>query len=1145
MKKLLAMLTTITSLSSITPIILANASEKAPENKIVDNEINYSQTSNLENLSRVKRGNNNFIENHYCFLCNNRLYVKISHRNWEKIRSEYNKRTRTSLYNFVYALLKNEFKKINSSGDDRSRDDFLNEDIEIIASVIYQRFSEIDEVFLNKISIYEGLIIRTNRDKYWENNDDFWGAHVNKENNGGEDLNDAIVNIQLGALNNEDDETILNALKEKNPDLLIDKLYVFVKNDSWAKIWVSKHKGLKEYQLGSWKAVFFTVRKDLSTVITNLNLGALNDNGVSTIKDAVKKLNPSLDVTEVGFSNITDTSADIEGWSRYNSNKYQGDKKVFFTVRKDLSTVITNLNLGALNDNGVSTIKDAVKKLNPSLDVTEVGFSNITDTSADIEGSPRYNSNKYQGDKKVTFTVRKDLSTVITNLNLGALNDNNKDAILNAVKAKNSILDASEVDVSAITDTSADIEGSPRYNSNKYQGYQKVTFTVRKDLSTVITNLNLGVLNDNSVSTIKDAVKKLNPSLDVTEVGFSNITDTSADIEGSPRYNSNKYQGDKKVFFTVRKDLFTVITNLNLGALNDNNKDAILNAVKAKNSILDASEVDVSAITDTSADIEGSPRYNSNKYQGYQKVTFTVRKDLSTVITNLNLGALNDNGVSTIKDAVKKLNPSLDVTEVGFSNITDTSADIEGSPRYNSNKYQGYQKVTFTAIQNLSTVITNLNLNVIDNSDKVILNELNYLNPDLDISQLEVVEKTNISAIIKEKKDSSKYFGEKRIYYTINNQQNKIIDLNELIKKAIFFKFRDDNPNLIFKEIKNINSNNLQYSNVQLKQQITPKFSFEKQSKGICFIRTIMKNDDDNESDFNTPQCSYEFSTETRYRITTGIIRIENLEIGNSESQESSFSYTSNQVKENNTSITLSNILENSDIKQNSQAQESSSSQTKNQSHGWNVEIGGKFLGIGASGGARGEYGSSESDGSSTSKSSSESNGSSTSKSSSESDGSSTSKSSSESNGSSTSKSSSQSISLSKNVNLDISGEKVDRTSSVMTFPSQKVTVAANSSRIITATLEEIKFQTTLNLEQDIYGNIQFDILTKNNETVHFDISIGQLMQKLIKYGTLPEEITVYEDGNSIFFNGKIEFSIKKGYNAEIVKGRNQPLENY
>ncbi|WP_375315273.1 hypothetical protein [Spiroplasma endosymbiont of Tipula paludosa] len=61
MKKLLAMLTTITSLSSITPIILANASAEIPENKIINKEINYQQTNNSENLNRVKKENNSNI----------------------------------------------------------------------------------------------------------------------------------------------------------------------------------------------------------------------------------------------------------------------------------------------------------------------------------------------------------------------------------------------------------------------------------------------------------------------------------------------------------------------------------------------------------------------------------------------------------------------------------------------------------------------------------------------------------------------------------------------------------------------------------------------------------------------------------------------------------------------------------------------------------------------------------------------------------------------------------------------------------------------------------------------------------------------------------------------------------------------------
>ncbi|WP_339025388.1 hypothetical protein [Spiroplasma endosymbiont of Agriotes lineatus] len=95
-----------------------------------------------------------------------------------------------------------------------------------------------------------------------------------------------------------------------------------------------------------------------------------------------------------------------------------------------------------------------------------------------------------------------------------------------------------------------------------------------------------------------------------------------------------------------------------------------------------------------------------------------------------------------------------------------------------------------------------------DNSDNVILNELNYLNPDLDISQLEIISKTNNSAIVKIKDNLNNNI---KIHYSIDNGQNKIINLNELIKKALFFKFRDENHNLKFKEINYIDTNNLNF----------------------------------------------------------------------------------------------------------------------------------------------------------------------------------------------------------------------------------------------------------------------------------------------------------------------------------------------
>ncbi|WP_215826319.1 hypothetical protein [Spiroplasma endosymbiont of 'Nebria riversi'] len=69
---------------------------------------------------------------------------------------------------------------------------------------------------------------------------------------------------------------------------------------------------------------------------------------------------------------------------------------------------------------------------------------------------------------------------------------------------------------------------------------------------------------------------------------------------------------------------------------------------------------------------------------------------------------------------------------------------------------------------NIIIQINNLRFNNIIN-DEIILNELNYLNPDLDISQLEIINKTDTSATIKAK-DNGKYFGEVTVNYKIKNK---------------------------------------------------------------------------------------------------------------------------------------------------------------------------------------------------------------------------------------------------------------------------------------------------------------------------------------------------------------------------------------
>ncbi len=89
----------------------------------------------------------------------------------------------------------------------------------------------------------------------------------------------------------------------------------------------------------------------------------------------------------------------------------------------------------------------------------------------------------------------------------------------------------------------------------------------------------------------------------------------------------------------------------------------------------------------------------------------------------------------------------------------------------------------------------------------------------------------------------------------INNEQDKIINLYELIKKGLFFKFHDENLNLIFKEIKIINTDNLIYSNVTATKTIEPIYS--QNNKSICFGTTTLLNDLSETKIMKSTSCKY------------------------------------------------------------------------------------------------------------------------------------------------------------------------------------------------------------------------------------------------------------------------------------------------
>jgi aspartate carbamoyltransferase regulatory subunit len=370
-------------------------------------------------------------------------------------------------------------------------------------------------------------------------------------------------------------------------------------------------------------------RVALSTVITSKNLDELANNDADTILKAVKSKNSDLSIDEVEVKDIKDKSATVAAKS--GSTVYTGSVSVTFTTTpvdttKPLTADLTVVELGDIKDNKEATILAAVKAKNAAVDETQLEVADITNKGATInviKDSKVYDAG---GSVSVTYTVTPDVTTKpltddLTDVELGDIKDNKEATILAAVKAKNTAVDETQLEVADITDTGATINvisGSTVYDAD---GSVPVTFAIipaSKPLTDDLTDVELGDIESNDETTILAAVKAKNVAVDETQLEVADITDTGATINvisGSTVYDAD---GSVPVTFAIipaSKPLTDDLTDVELGDIKDNKEATILAAVKAKNTAVDETQLEVVDITDTGATINvisGSTVYDAD-----------------------------------------------------------------------------------------------------------------------------------------------------------------------------------------------------------------------------------------------------------------------------------------------------------------------------------------------------------------------------------------------------------------------------------------------------------------------------------------------------------------------------------------------------
>ncbi|AUB31696.1 glycosyl hydrolase family 18 protein [Spiroplasma floricola] len=564
-------------------------------------------------------------------------------------------------------------------------------------------------------------------------------------------ISNLLKNTDIGTLKNNESVTISEAVIKKNSGLSKDDFIVKdIKNDSAIIEGISKYSG-------NIKVTFKVIRK-LDEVLKNPNLGEINNNSQETIKRAIISNNLELKESDFILTNINSNSAIVQG-----QNDYEGEVKITFAIAKqekiELSTLLKNTNLGILEDNKSSTILKVILQKNSGLSENDFTINQITKSSAIVSGI-----NKYNGNVTVSFSIRNrvELSTILTNTNLGVLNSKDSKTIKKSIIEKNQNLTEDDFMLESISMNSAVAVGI-----NNYIGKVNVLFqlsAVKPDsiqLKEAIKQTNLGTIVSSEPEEILKGLKIKNPNIDTNFLGVR--------WNGANGGNGwgNVYSLDKSVYidvqdsgvdvsFTVDESLEStplsqVITNTNLGMINSNDQNTILQVVKQKNSSLETKYVEVINIGDNQAIIKST---NIRKYKGQVSVKFTIdtsnAMDLANVVTNRTLGLINSNDQDALKSAVYNKNQQLDINSIKFIDILADSALIVST---NPAKYKGNVRVTFSVDNSnaidLKTVISKTNLGGIpDSYQSSIKRTLKYLNSSLDESSIKATQISKEKATI-------------------------------------------------------------------------------------------------------------------------------------------------------------------------------------------------------------------------------------------------------------------------------------------------------------------------------------------------------------------------------------------------------------
>ena len=457
------------------------------------------------------------------------------------------------------------------------------------------------------------------------------------------------------ALTDDEKSAVATAVKDANPDADISN--VSVADDGTAT--VTFGDGSTSTIAGD-KTVVGKTEADKTSLndpeVTKVeDTQALTDDEKSAVATAVKDANPDADISNVS---VADDGTATVTFGDGSTSTIAGDKTVVGKTEADKTSLndpeVTKVeDTQALTDDEKSAVATAVKDANPDADISDVSVADDgTATVTFGDGS----TSTIAGDKTVAGKTEADKTSLndpeITKVeDTQALTDDEKSAVATAVKDANPDADIS--DVSVADDGTATVtfgDGS--------------TSTIASDKTVEAKNEedDSDIVTESSATQVDDDPTVEEPNDDIGE----NLSNQSMDESTNTDVDTGKMETD-----TTNLNDPKVTKVENTQALTDDEKSAVVTAVKDANPDADIS--DVSVADDGTATVtfgDGS--------------TSTINDD-KTVVAKLDNDGSNDQsstGVATRGD----LSGNSTSLDEGHSQLSKRASSVKINQKINNDK---------------------------------------------------------------------------------------------------------------------------------------------------------------------------------------------------------------------------------------------------------------------------------------------------------------------------------------------------------------------------------------------------------------------------------------------------------------------------